>query len=343
MTAEEGISAQRVFVIAEAGVNHNGDPALARELVRAAADAGADAVKFQTFDPDALVATGTRTAAYQQDATGLDDQREMLRALVLPPEAVEDLARYSSELGIEFLSTPFDAGSAAQLAGMGVRRMKVGSGDVTNIPLLRQIAGYGLPVILSTGMAEIDEIDEAVEALSPVRDRLTVLHCVSAYPTPIGQANLLAIRTLQERYGDIVGYSDHTMGQDAALASVALGAVAIEKHMTLDRAMPGPDHKASLEPQDFAAMVRGIREVSAALGPGGKILQPDEIETRTVARRGLKLKRDLPAGHVLTADDIAVLRPETGLRPRHFDEVLGRILKRGGSAGVPVEWDDLEG
>lgn len=332
-----------VFVIAEAGVNHNGDPALAEELVCAAAATGADAVKFQTFDPDALVAADAATAAYQKRTTGIGDQREMLRGLVLPDRVLAGLFALCRDLGIEFLSTPFDPASAAALVDLGVDRIKVGSGDVTNIPLLERIAGYGLPVILSTGMADLGEIDEAVEALAPVRDRLTILHCVSAYPTPIEQANLAVIATLRARYGPNVGYSDHTLGDVAALAAVALGAVAIEKHLTLDRKLPGPDHAASLEPDAFTQMVRGIRDVSAALGSGEKVLQPDEAETRAVARRGLKLKHDLPAGHVLADDDLVALRPETGLRPKHLRAVVGRRLKTAGTAGRPVDWDDLEG
>lgn len=334
---------EHVFVIAEAGVNHNGDPVLAADLVQAAADSGADSVKFQTFDPDALVAASTVTASYQKQATGIDDQREMLRGLVLPDVALRDLAQQCEQLGIEFLSTPFDHGSADALAGLGVRRFKIGSGDVTNIPLLRHVASFGLPVILSTGMATIDEIDEAVAALEAIADRLTILHCVSAYPTPMAQANLLAIPTLQRRYGPVIGYSDHTLGGTASIAAVALGATAIEKHLTLDCGLPGPDHRASLEPAPFTAMVSEIRDVSAALGHGHKEPQPEEIETRQVARRGVKLKRDLPAGHVLAAEDLAILRPETGLHPRHCNELEGRQLTRAMSAGQPLDWNDLAG
>lgn len=332
---------KRVFIIAEAGVNHNGDPALAADLVRVAAESGADSVKFQTFDPDALVAASTVTASYQKQATGIDDQREMLRGLVLPDDALRDLAQLCGQLGIEFLSTPFDHGSADALARLGVQRFKVGSGDVTNVPLLRHIAGFGLPVILSTGMATIEEIDEAVEALGAVHGKLTILHCVSAYPTPMVQANLLAIRTLQDRYGRIVGYSDHTLGGTASLGAVALGATAIEKHLTLDCGMPGPDHGASLEPEPFRDMVAAIRDMSAALGDGVKQPQAEEMETRQVARRGVKLTRDLPDGHVLTGNDLAILRPETGLHPRHIQELEGRKLARSGTAGQPINWADL--
>lgn len=330
-----------VFVIAEAGVNHNGDASLAADLVNAAAESGADSVKFQTFDPDALVAASTVTASYQKQATGIEDQREMLRGLVLPDTALRDLAQQCDDLGIEFLSTPFDHGSADALAGLGVRRFKIGSGDVTNIPLLRHVASFGKPVILSTGMATVEEIDEAVAALDAIRDRLTVLHCVSAYPTPMAQANLLAIHTLQKRYGPIIGYSDHTLGATASVSAVALGAVAIEKHLTLDCTLPGPDHRASLEPQPFKDMVAAIRDVSAAMGDGTKRPQPDELETRQIARRGVKLARDLPEGHVLSNADLAVLRPETGLHPRHMAELPGRRLARGRSAGQPLDWTDL--
>jgi len=340
-TTPDNQAPSHVFVIAEAGVNHNGDPKIAVDLVTAAAESGADSVKFQTFDPDALVAASTITASYQKQATGIDDQREMLRGLVLPDEALRDLAEQCQALGIEFLSTPFDHGSADALARPAPQPFNSGSGDVTNIPLLQHVAGFGLPVILSTGMATMPEIEEAVDALGGVSPKLTILHCVSAYPTPLDQANLLAIRTLQNRFGAIIGYSDHTLGETAALGAVALGATAIEKHLTLDCGMAGPDHKASLEPTPFRAMVGAIRSMSGALGDGAKHPQAGEIETRQIARRGVKLRRDLPAGHTLTADDLAVLRPETGLHPRHLHELIGRRLRAAGSAGHALDWDDL--
>ena len=339
LTASTGAD---VFVIAEAGVNHNGDPALAAELVAAAKQAGADAVKFQSFDPDALVSAGAETAAYQKKATGSDDQQAMLRGLVLDAAAHEALFAQCEGLGIEFISTPFDAGSAEMLVRLGVRRLKVGSGDVTNIPLLRHLAGFGLPVILSTGMADMAEIDRAIAALSPLRDRISLLHCVSAYPTPMAEANLLAIRTLEACYALPIGYSDHTLGIHAAPAAVALGARIIEKHLTLDRNLPGPDHAASLEPDGFAAMVAAIREVSSALGDGVKAARGSELDTRRVARRGLKAARDLAAGTVLRLEDIAVLRPETGFAPHLIDELPGRTLRHPLERGAPILPDDLE-
>ncbi|MDF1721071.1 MAG: N-acetylneuraminate synthase [Minwuia sp.] len=330
-----------VFVIAEAGVNHNGDPALAADLVVAAKAAGADAVKFQTFDPDALVSAGAETAAYQKQATGNDDQQDMLRGLVLDDAAHRALFQQCSDLGIEFISTPFDAGSAEMLVALGVQRLKVGSGDVTNIPLLRRIAEFDLPVILSTGMADMAEIDRALQALSSLGKRLSLLHCVSAYPTPMQDANLNAIRTLDACYGLTVGYSDHTLGISAAPAAVALGARIIEKHLTLDRTMPGPDHSASLEPEDFAEMVTAIRDVAIALGDGVKVPRGSELDTRRVARRGLKAATDLAAGAILRLQDIAVLRPETGIAPHLIDDLPGRTLRRSLTRGAPILPEDL--
>ncbi len=339
LTAPAG---EAVFVIAEAGVNHNGDPALAADLVVAAKQAGADAVKFQSFDPDALVSAGAETAAYQKQATGSDDQQAMLRGLVLDVAAHEALFAQCAELGIEFISTPFDAGSADMLVRLGVKRLKVGSGDVTNIPLLRHLATFGLPVILSTGMADLAEIDRAIAALAPLKDRISLLHCVSAYPTPLADANLLAIRTLEACYALPIGYSDHTLGIHAAPAAVALGARIIEKHLTLDRGLPGPDHAASLEPEEFAEMVTAIRAVGTALGDGVKAPRGSELDTRRVARRGLKAARDMGAGTVLRLEDIAVLRPETGIAPHLIDDLPGRTLRHPLSEGAPILPEDLE-
>lgn len=330
-----------VFVIAEAGVNHNGDPALAAELVIAAKAAGADAVKFQTFDPDSLVSAGAETADYQKLATGNDDQQDMLRGLVLDDAAHKALFAQCAGLGIEFISTPFDARSAEMLVALGVRRLKVGSGDVTNIPLLRRMAEFDLPVILSTGMADMVEIDRAVAALEPLGKRLSLLHCVSAYPTPMQDANLNAVRTLEACFGLTVGYSDHTLGIWAAPAAVALGARIIEKHLTLDRTMPGPDHAASLEPDAFGEMVLAIRGVASALGDGVKAPRGSELDTRRVARRGLKAATDLAAGTVLRLADIAVLRPETGMAPHLIDDLPGRTLRRPLAKGAPILPDDL--
>lgn len=334
-TVGDGLPA---LVIAEAGVNHNGDPDLALRLVDAAADAGADAVKFQTFDPDELVTAGARRAAYQL-ADGPDPQREMLRRLTLPPAEFRRLQRRARERGLLFLSTPFDLPSLNVLMELGVPAIKVGSGDLTNLPFLRQVGGTGLPALLSTGMGTMGEIEEALAALG--RAPVVLLHCVSSYPAEPGDCNLRAMATMRAAFGLPVGFSDHTRGSEIALAAVGLGAAVIEKHLTLDRSLPGPDHAASLEPHEFAAMVRGIRAVEAALGDGIKRPRPAEADVMAAARRSLVAAADLSAGVRLEEGMIAVKRPGTGIAPRHLPLVLGRRLTRDVGRDELLTWDVL--
>ncbi len=327
------------FVIAEAGVNHNGDPSIARALVDAAAEAGADAVKFQTFDPDALAVADAPQAEYQRERAAAPNQRAMLAALQLPEAALRDLQRHAADRGIAYLSTPFDTASLALLDALDLPALKIGSGDLTNVVLLRAAAATGRPVLLSTGMATLDEVRRAVEELRGVETVL--LHCTSAYPAPEGDANLRAIATLREAFGLEVGYSDHTIGATTALAAVALGASVIEKHLTLDRTMEGPDHAASAEPDDFASMVREILIVHEALGDGVKEPRPIEADTIRVARRSVVIARDLAAGHRITAEDVAVKRPGTGISPFDLDSILGRTTSRALPADHILGWDDL--
>ena len=329
------------FIIAEAGVNHNGDLALAKRLIEAAAEAGADAVKFQTFRGERLVSPTARKAAYQMAATGAEEsQLDMIQRLELPPEAFGELKRHCEARGALFLSTPFDAESADLLEALGVAAFKIPSGELTNPALLSHVGRKGKPVILSTGMATLDEVRAAVDTLRRAGAReLAVLHCVSSYPADPADANLRAMATLAEAFHVPVGYSDHTPGIEVALAAAALGACVIEKHVTLDRTLPGPDHRASLEPGEFAALVRGVRTVESALGDGRKRPAPSEADTAAVARRSLVAARDVPVGATLTEDALAVLRPGTGLSPALRDQVLGRTATRRIPAGTPLTWE----
>jgi N,N'-diacetyllegionaminate synthase len=326
------VSATRVTIIAEAGVNHDGDPARALALVDAAAAAGADVVKFQTFQADRLVTAAAPKAAYQRATTGdADSQHAMLRRLELSREAHDAIAERCRAQGVTFLSTPFDSESVDLLVAMGVRTFKVSSGDLTNLPLLRQIGRLGGTVWLSTGMATLDDVQAALDALAAAgtpRDRVTVLHCNTEYPTPMGDVNLRAMTTMRDALGVAVGYSDHTLGIEVPIAAVALGAQLIEKHFTLDRRLPGPDHQASLEPAEFAAMVTAIRHIELAMGDGHKRPTPSERENMAVARKSLVAACAIRAGETFTAANVTVKRPGTGLSPMRWDEVVGRTATR---------------
>jgi N-acetylneuraminate synthase len=333
----------RTFVIAEAGVNHNGDLGLAKALVEVAAEAGADAVKFQTFRADRLVTRRAPTAEYQRRATGGElSQHAMLAALELSPAAHEALVAHCAARGIEFMSAPHDAESARYLKRLGVRRLKIPSGDVTNLPMLEVAGGLGLPVILSTGMADLAEVDTAVATLrrAGLTD-LVLLQCVSNYPAEPSAMNLRVMETYRRRFGVPVGLSDHTRGVAVALAAVALGAEYVEKHFTVDRALPGPDHQASLDPAELRALIAAVRDVEAALGDGVKIPVASELPIRDVARKSLVAARDLPAGATLGPEDIAILRPGTGLPPARLADVLGRTTACAIAADTPLGEDML--
>ena len=332
-----------VFVIAEAGVNHNGQPALAKELIHAAAAAGASAVKFQTFQPDELVTRTAAKAGYQAVNTGsAESQYAMLKRLALPEPAFRDLKAEAERLGLVFLSSPFDLPSARLLEGLDVAAFKLGSGELTNHPLLMELAALGKPLLLSTGMATLDEVEDAADVLRDHGDPpVAWLHCVSSYPAPAEQSNLRAMESLRLAVGGPVGMSDHSLGWELTLAAVALGARVIEKHLTLSRQLPGPDHAASLEPDEFKQMMEQIRRVEAALGDGVKRPMPCELDTRRVARKSLVAARDLPVGTRLTAADIAVKRPGTGLPPAALDSFIGRVLAQPVQTDDLLNWDDL--
>jgi N-acetylneuraminate synthase len=338
--------AAEVFVIAEAGVNHNGDLALARRLCDAARAAGADAVKFQTFRAEDLVLPGAPTAGYQARQTGESDQFALLRKLELGEAAHVQLRAHCRAIGIEFFSTPFSEDAVDLLVRLGVQRIKLPSGELTHRALVAKAAATQLPLIISTGMATLAEVQEAlewVEAARGHRRAVTLLHCTSAYPAEDAALNLRAIQTLAQATGLPVGYSDHSTGIEAALAAVALGASVIEKHLTLDRSLPGPDQAASLEPGEFAAMVRGIRRIAAMLGDGVKAPRPQEEDAARVARRSIVAAQDIPAGATLTAAMLACRRPATGIAPREWDRVLGRRAQVAIAAGTVLQWDHLHG
>ncbi|MDP2318082.1 MAG: N-acetylneuraminate synthase [Acidobacteriota bacterium] len=314
------------FVIAEAGVNHNGQLHLAKQLIDAAAGAGADAVKFQTFDAGRLVTPDASKAEYQVRTTGAQEsQLEMLKQLQLSTDAHHELIEYSRRHGILFLSSPFDEESCDLLDSLGLPAFKLPSGELTNLAYLRHAATKRKPLILSTGMAGLREVATAVEALQAAgADQLALLHCVSAYPTPPADANLRAMATLREAFGVPVGFSDHTVGDAIPIAAVALGACVIEKHLTLDCGLPGPDHQASMEPDAFAAMVRRIRDVEAGLGHGRKEPHPGEASVARAARKSLTAACDIAAGAVLERRMMTARRPGTGLSPEHLDDLVGK-------------------
>ena len=329
------------FIVAEAGVNHNGRLDVAKQLVEAAVDAGADAVKFQTFKAEALATQSVGRAPYQE-RFGSTSQFEMLKALELSYEDHEALKGHCDGCGIEFMSTAYDEHAARFLKELGVRRIKIASADIVNRPLLEAVARTGLPTIMSTGMASLGEVERAVGLLrSEGTQQITLMHCVSSYPLSVDQVNMRWMQTLREAFGLPTGYSDHTMGLSIPIMAASLGAVAIEKHFTLDRAMAGPDHAASLEPDEFQRMVRGIRDVEQAFGEATFGQADQEKENVIPMRRSLHAARLIQAGRVIQREDLAVLRPFVGLDPWLIDVVVGRASRADIQAGQPITWDVL--
>lgn len=325
------------FVIAEAGVNHNGEPALAHRLVDIAAEAGADAVKFQTFRPASLVAAGAGAAPYQE-RRGMTTQRQMLEALTLPEGAWPGLAAHAAERGLVFLSTAFDLASLDLLLELEVAALKVPSGELDNLPFIRELAGRGLPLLVSTGLGTIDEVAAAVSAAEEA-PALALLHCVTAYPAPVKASNLRSIVTMAERFRVPVGWSDHTEGSVTAIAAVTLGAAVLEKHFTTDRRLSGPDHAASAEPAELASYVSAVRDAASSLGDGIKRPAAAEVENLRFARRSYYAVRDLRTGEVVSAQDVALLRPADGLSPSA--DVVGRAVARDVAAGRALTAEDL--
>jgi N,N'-diacetyllegionaminate synthase len=322
----------KVLIIAEAGVNHNGQMKLARRLISVAKEAGADVVKFQTFSADRLVTKAAAKAEYQTKTTdAAESQHEMLRRLELSPDMYDELIAEAATHGIEFMSTAFDEESVDLLASKALKRFKVPSGEITNLTYLRRIASVASEVIISTGMATLEEIAAAIsvfEAAGLRRDRITVLHCTTEYPAPMAEVNLRAMQTIAREFGVRVGYSDHTQGIEVAIAAVALGATIIEKHFTLDQTLPGPDHKASLEPHQLAAMVVAIRNIEQAIGDGIKAPSPSEARNLPIVRKSLVAIRPIQTGEPFTALNIGAKRPGTGISPMLLDDVIGQPSPR---------------
>lgn len=314
----------KVLIIAEAGVNHNGDINLAKQLIDKAKTADADIIKFQTFNLDSIVSKFAEIADYQKDNIGkVESQKEMLEKITLPFEAFIELYEYCNKKNIQFLSTPFDIESIHFLNDM-VPFWKIPSGEVTNYPYLVEIAKTGKPVVMSTGMCELSEIDSAIAVLKANgTHEITLLHCNTQYPTPYKDVNLRAMETLRKRYSVKVGYSDHTQGIEVPIAAVALGAEVIEKHFTLDRTLPGPDHKASLEPDELAAMVKAIRNIEAALGNADKTVSDSERENIEIARKSIVAAKTIKKGELLNEKNITTKRPGTGLSPMLWNSLIG--------------------
>jgi len=332
------------FIIAEAGVNHNGKVDLARQLIDAAAAAGADAVKFQTFHADNIVTNTAKKAEYQKSTTSSNEsQYEMIKNLELSDNIFQELSDYADSKGIIFLSTPFDEESVDLLDQIGVPAFKIPSGEITNFPLLKKIAEKKKPLILSTGMATLGEVEDAVNYVKTHgTEEIVLLHCTTSYPAPIKSVNLRVMNTLRCAFQIPVGYSDHTKGITIPIAAAAMGAQVIEKHFTLDRSLLGPDHQASLEPHELEAMVTAIRDVEFALGNEIKCPNEEEMEIKKVARRSIVAQKDLNAGEQLRENVLAIKRPGTGIEPKYFESVVHMKAKTAILKDQVITWDMVE-
>ena len=329
----------KVLIIAEAGVNHNGDINKAKNLIDIAAEAGADMVKFQTFTAESLVSKNAPKADYQiQNTNALESQYDMIKKLELTRPMHEDLIQHCHKRRIDFFSTGFDPQSIDLLVDLGLKLFKIPSGEITNLPYLKHVGAYGKPIILSTGMSNLNEIKDALEVLESsgtTRDKITILHCNTEYPTPMTDVNLLAMLSIRKAFGVNVGYSDHTLGIEVPVAAVALGASVIEKHFTIDRTMPGPDHSASLEPEELKAMVSSIRKIEKALGDGIKQPSRSDLKNQIIARKSLVAATAIKVGEVFSENNMTVKRPGNGISPMLWDDVIGE------NATKNFEPDDL--
>lgn len=331
----------KCFIIAEAGVNHNGSIDTAKKLVKVAKQIGADAVKFQTFKAENLVTEHAKKAEYQITDSEDDSQYNMLKKLELSSDEFKEIARYASEEDIVFLSSPFDNESVDLLDKIGVPIFKVASGEITNFPLLEAISRKHKPVILSTGMSTLGEIEEALNLMEKYNDDIILMHCLTSYPAKIEDANLNVINTLQTAFKKPVGFSDHTLGTEMSVAAVALGSCVIEKHFTIDKNLPGPDHKASLEPHEFAEMVKSIRNVEKSMGNGIKKPTNDEIKIKNLVRKSIVAKKDIPEGTSLSEEFIDIKRPGTGIQPKHLNKLIGRKTTEDIKKDSQIQWNQL--
>ena len=334
---------QPCFVIAEAGVNHNGDANLAKRLIDAAVEAGADAVKFQTFHADNVVIRCAEKAEYQKHTTSSDEsQYDMITKLEMPDEVFRELSDYAKKRGIIFLSTPFDEESVYLLDQIDVPAFKIPSGEITNFPLLKKIAEEKKPIILSTGMATLGEVENAFYYLKKCGiEDIILLHCTTSYPASIHSVNLRAMETMRCAFQVPVGYSDHTQGLTVPIAAVAVGACVLEKHFTLDRTLPGPDHKASLEPEKLSAMVKAIRNVELARGSGIKMPNEEEKANKCIIRKSLVSAKDILKGAIITEDMIDIKRPGTGIEPKYYSKIIGLKSLRSISKDELIMWHDI--
>lgn len=321
------MSKPHTTIIAEAGVNHNGSIELAKKLIDVAAEAGADFVKFQTFKAETLVTQTANKAEYQKEITNIDEtQFDMIKKLELDRKAHEELMDYCNQKKIQFLSTAFDYSSIELLVKLDIPLYKIPSGEITNLPYLRHIGGMDIPIIMSTGMSTLDEVRDALNILLEVgakKDKITILHCNTEYPTPMEDVNLRAMLTIKEELGTQIGYSDHTLGIEVPIAAASMGGTVIEKHFTLDRTLPGPDHAASLEPEELKAMVAAIRNIEKAMGDGVKKPSPSESKNIPIARKSIVAKKCINKGEIFSEDNLTIKRPGTGISPMEWDEVLG--------------------
>ena len=336
---------QKVLIIAEVGVNHNGDIKLAKQIIDSVAYTDVDVIKFQTVNPELLMVSSTPKAEYQKETTGEEESAfEMIRKLQFSFEEFVELKTYVEKLGKVFLSTAFDHPSLAFLTELGLKLFKIPSGEITNLPYLRDVASRADDIILSTGMSEISEVQNALDAITATgfpRNRITVLQCNTAYPTPISDTNLRAMVAMGEELDVAIGFSDHTEGISASVAAVALGATVIEKHVTVDKSLPGPDQHASMEPEEFALMVQTIREVELSLGSDKKLVSSSERMNIPIARRGLYAARDIPAGSVITSEDLIALRPEALVSPMEYDSIIDAVATRSFSKHEPITFEGI--
>jgi len=343
MNYELSATSQPTFIIAEAGVNHNGSLERAIQMVDMAAEAGADAIKFQTFKAEKVISRTAAKAEYQKATTGEEEsQLEMVKKLELDEDAHKQLFAHCQEMGIQFLSTPFDLDSIDLLVRLGLHMFKIPSGEITNLPYLRKLGALSKRLILSTGMADLGEIEDALDILTeagtPIHN-ITVLHCNTEYPTPFEDVNLRAMLTIKNAFpGVSVGYSDHTVGIEISIAAVAMGATIVEKHFTLDRTMEGPDHRASLEPAELKAMVGAIRNVEKAIGNGIKRPSTSEMKNKPIARKSIVAAKPIATGDLFTVNNLTVKRPGTGISPMRWDEVIGKKADRNYEADTPIVW-----
>ncbi len=331
----------KTLIIAEAGVNHNGDVEIAKQLIKAAADAGADFVKFQSFVTEKSIAHYAPKADYQTATTGSrESQYEMVKNLELSEQDHKILINECDRYEIGFFSTAFDTDSLDMLMDFGLDYIKIPSGEITNLPFIRYIASFGKPIILSTGMASLEEVEAALDALEfagIARSLVTVLHCTTEYPAPMEDVNLRAMVNMKHAFDVNVGYSDHTRGTEISIAAVALGATVIEKHLTMNRNMAGPDHKASLEPNEFESMVRAIRNLEKAMGDGIKRAATSEIKNKSIARKSLVAIKEIQSGDIFDAKNVGAKRPGNGISPMHWDRVIGRTAQRAFAVDEQIE------